>query len=399
MLNCMGYLGMLECNEAMARSALAAAKASPSHRDNEVVRTYSECERAMLHAVRGEMRDARAIAEAEFERLAAGGSRYGTSSAIIALMLADAHYEGDELASARVLLDEHLGIAEDTCIPDLIVSGLLARSRIARMEGATRLADETVGRLQRLGETRGIARLVASALLEKSRVALSEGRIETAAAQVAEAAAAPCWEQPVFRGCFGNDLHDAAIGKARLELFRGGTGAVAPLEAQIRAAESAGRGRRAIKLRGLLAQALWLAGRRQPAIRQIREALALAAPEGLVRVLADEPWVLPDMLSNAELRPDASVEAFARRVAGACGPSLASPSGARAIGESESMMSAREIEVLGLVARGLSNKEIAREISRSEATIATHLRRIYAKLGAHTRTQAIAIARRGSLIP
>jgi DNA-binding NarL/FixJ family response regulator len=51
-----------------------------------------------------------------------------------------------------------------------------------------------------------------------------------------------------------------------------------------------------------------------------------------------------------------------------------------------------------MLARGLSNKQIARELSRSEATVATHLRRIYERLGAHTRTQAIAIARRGGLI-
>jgi len=51
-----------------------------------------------------------------------------------------------------------------------------------------------------------------------------------------------------------------------------------------------------------------------------------------------------------------------------------------------------------MLARGLSNKEIAREMARSGATVATHLRRIYEKLGAHTRTQAIAIARRGGLI-
>jgi len=397
MLNCVAYLGFLEGSAEMARSGLAAAKASPHHSDNEVVRTYSEGQAAMIHLVRGELRDAHDVASAEFARLAAGGQRYGTSGAIVALVLAEALYERNELAAARVLLDEHLDIAEDSCIPDLIVVGFLARSRIARIEGESRLADELVGRLQRTGERRGLARLAASALLEKARVALAEGRVETAAAHTEEAGAFPFWELAPFQGAFGNDVENRDAGRARLELFRGAAPAVARLEAQIAAAEAMGRSRRALKLRGLLAQGLWVSGQRRPALRSLEAALAAAAPEGLVRTLADEPWVLPDMLENLETGGDARLAAFAKRVSAACGPSLASPRRV-ADGVGTGVLSAREAEVLAMLARGLANKEIARALSRSEATVATHLRRIYEKLGAHTRTQAIAIARRGGLI-
>jgi LuxR family maltose regulon positive regulatory protein len=398
MLNCLGYLGFVEGGAEMGRAALAAAKASPHHRDNEVVRTYTEGQAAMVHLVRGELRDAREVAAAEFDRLAAAGSRYGTSGAIVAIVLADAHYERNELAAARVLLDEHLDLAEDSCIPDLIIAGFLQRARIARMEGEPQRADELAGRLQRTGEQRGLPRLVASALLEKSRIALAEGRVETAAAHVRDASAHAFWGMPAFRGTFGNDLESPESGQARLELFRGGTGAIAPLEAHIRAAEGAGRVRRAVKLRGLLAQALWLSGQRGPAMRELTRSLAAASPEGLVRVLADEPWVLGDMLANEGVHAHPALGSFARRVAEACGPSLAAPRGALAKDVAREILSRRELEVLAMLARGLTNKQMARELSRSEATIATHLRRIYERLGAHTRTQAIAIARRGGLI-
>ena len=397
MLNCMGYLGFLEGNDEMARSALAAAKASSHHRDNEVVRAYSEGQAAMGHLVRGELREARGIASAELARLAAAGSHYGTPSAIVAVVLADALYERDEIAAARVLLDEHLEIAHESCIPDLIVSAFVERSRIARIEGEIERADQLAGRLQRIGERRGLPRLVASALLEKARVALVEGRIETAAAHVREASSPAFWALPVYRGSFGNDLENPDVAAARLELFRGGTGAVAPLEAAVRAADAAGRPRRALKLRALLAQALWIAGQRRPAVRQLHEALAAAAPEGLVRVLADEPWVLRDMIEAAPLRDNARIGAFAARVVGACAPSPARPE-ARQDDPAREVLSRREIEVLGMLAHGFTNKEIARKLSRSEATVATHLRRIYEKLGAHTRTQAIAVARRGGLL-
>ncbi|HEY2628129.1 MAG TPA: LuxR C-terminal-related transcriptional regulator, partial [Usitatibacter sp.] len=284
----------------------------------------------------------------------------------------------------------------DSCIPDLIACAFIERSRIARLEGQAGVADEFLGRLQRLGEGRGLSRLVATALFEKSRVALAEGRLETAAGHVREAAAYAFWERPAFRGTFGNDLESREVALARLELFRGGTGAVAPLEAHIATAEAMERTRRAIKLRGLHAQALWVSGQRRPALQQLRRVLLDAAPEGMVRALADEPWVLRDMLEN--LVGDAAASSFGKRVADACGPlrDVAGSGGDPA--DPAQVLSDKEIEVLARLAQGLSNKQIASQLSRSEATVATHLRRIYGKLGAHTRTQAIAIARRGGLI-
>ena len=55
-------------------------------------------------------------------------------------------------------------------------------------------------------------------------------------------------------------------------------------------------------------------------------------------------------------------------------------------------LSAREREVLALVARGTSNREIARELFISEATVKTHLTHLYAKLGVKDRAAAVATA-------
>ncbi|RPE40576.1 LuxR family two component transcriptional regulator [Streptomyces sp. Ag109_O5-1] len=55
-------------------------------------------------------------------------------------------------------------------------------------------------------------------------------------------------------------------------------------------------------------------------------------------------------------------------------------------------LSAREREVLTLVARGTSNREIARELFISEATVKTHLTHLYAKLGVNDRAAAVATA-------
>jgi DNA-binding NarL/FixJ family response regulator len=73
-------------------------------------------------------------------------------------------------------------------------------------------------------------------------------------------------------------------------------------------------------------------------------------------------------------------------------PSVASKVLGRARGPVERSLSAREIEVLTLVARGVSNKIIAKELRISEATVKTHLLHIFAKLGVDDRTAAVTAA-------
>jgi ATP/maltotriose-dependent transcriptional regulator MalT len=58
----------------------------------------------------------------------------------------------------------------------------------------------------------------------------------------------------------------------------------------------------------------------------------------------------------------------------------------------ERSLSTREIEVLALVARGVSNKLIAKDLRISEATVKTHLLHIFAKLGVDDRTAAVTAA-------
>jgi len=58
----------------------------------------------------------------------------------------------------------------------------------------------------------------------------------------------------------------------------------------------------------------------------------------------------------------------------------------------------REIEILGLVADGLSNREIAGQLYLSPGTVKWYLSQIYGKLGVRSRTQAVAQARELAII-
>lgn len=59
----------------------------------------------------------------------------------------------------------------------------------------------------------------------------------------------------------------------------------------------------------------------------------------------------------------------------------------------------RELEILELIAAGLSNREIAQRLFVSENTVKTHSRRLFDKLNARRRTQAVQIAKGEGLIP
>jgi DNA-binding NarL/FixJ family response regulator len=62
-------------------------------------------------------------------------------------------------------------------------------------------------------------------------------------------------------------------------------------------------------------------------------------------------------------------------------------------------LSAREIDVLRLVGRGLTNAEIGRELFITEATVKTHLLRLFAKLGVDDRTRAVTVALERGILP
>jgi NarL family two-component system response regulator LiaR len=67
--------------------------------------------------------------------------------------------------------------------------------------------------------------------------------------------------------------------------------------------------------------------------------------------------------------------------------------------QTELGITARELEILGLIAAGLSNREIAERLFVSENTVKTHSSRLFDKLGAKRRTQAVQLGKEASLIP
>ena len=67
--------------------------------------------------------------------------------------------------------------------------------------------------------------------------------------------------------------------------------------------------------------------------------------------------------------------------------------------KSELGITPRELEILELIAQGLSNREIAGKLYVSENTIKTHCSHVFDKLGAKRRTQAVQLGKEFGLLP
>ncbi len=99
-------------------------------------------------------------------------------------------------------------------------------------------------------------------------------------------------------------------------------------------------------------------------------------------------YVLKDARREDLFRAVRSVAAGASVLA----PAVASRVMGKMRAPGQDALSAREIEVLELVGKGRSNKEIASALTISEATVKTHLLHVFSKLGVEDRTQAVTVA-------
>jgi LuxR family maltose regulon positive regulatory protein len=173
------------------------------------------------------------------------------------------------------------------------------------------------------------------------------------------------------------------------------------LEKLLEMAESNGWGRRMIEILALQALALELKRDIAQAMQTLKRALALAEPEGFIRTFVDEGPPMARLLYEALSRgiaPD-----YVQRLLSAfpdAKPEPASPPSTQA-SKSELIepLSEREIEVLQLIAEGLTNREIAARLFLSVNTVKVHSRNIYGKLGAHNRTEAAARAQALGILP
>jgi LuxR family maltose regulon positive regulatory protein len=172
--------------------------------------------------------------------------------------------------------------------------------------------------------------------------------------------------------------------------------ALSLLDPLLRSMSEIGRVDLMIEIQILRALAVQRQGDTGAALTALEDALSLAKPGGFARIFLDEGQPMAHLLYQALTR--GITPEYAGKLLAAFPPQEPTtlPDGATPLIEP---LSARELEVLQLIAQGLSNKEIAQQLFLSLATVKWHASNIYGKLAVSNRTQAVAQARALGILP
>jgi LuxR family maltose regulon positive regulatory protein len=300
------------------------------------------------------------------------------------LGLAQIHYQWNDLDAAQRHGQQGLQLTRGIEHVDKSVAAelFLARLKLAQgdLAGAATILDEARRAAGEGNYTACMPQVAAAQVL----VLLRRGDL----AQAAQLAAA----------------HDLPISQARVHLAQGDArAALSALEPTRQEMEVKSWQNKALKVMILQALALHACGETDRALQVLGEALALAEPGDFTRIFLDEGAPMAQLLRQVTahgIMPD-----YANRLLAAFDdarqdeerttellppvphpPSIIEP------------LSPRELEVLQLIAQGLSNREIGERLFLALDTVKGHNRRIYGKLQVQRRTEAVARARELGLL-
>jgi LuxR family maltose regulon positive regulatory protein len=366
---------------------------------NPMIAVTALCHQARLQARQGRLHRAREILERALHLAtdSEGGRLPIASEALIGL--GDLEREWNDLEAAAGHLAEGITLARqwselaafDAYFP-------LLRVRLAQ--------GDVVGAREALNTSRQIARRSKATKLDDLVSELQQAYFSTtqgdfdAAMRWAESRGlvADRLLEPHASHEEGEDLIRARLRKyehlilARLLIRQDRAGeALDLLEPLLAQAQALGRIDLTIEIQILRALAWQAEGQETQAMASLDEALSLAEPSGYVRIFLDEGEPLARLLHQAATLGIAStyVATLLAALGGPESAGLEASSASLPVQTFVEPLSERELEVLRLLATGLSNPEIADELYIAVSTVRSHCKNIYGKLDVHRRWDAV----------
>ncbi len=328
-------------------------------------------------------------------------------TALIQRDLAELSYQWNDLEAATAQISEAIARSERGALPRVLVVSYITLARILNAQGDGARALETILKAEQMVQERSLpARHAGMVAAYKIRLWLAQGNLDGASA----------WAQTSGLGVDDrlDYLHEIEhVALARVLVARGEVDrAVRFLERLRQAAEAEGRMSDVIPIMALEAvawQGIQPTGTVQ-ARAVLEQALALAEPEGYIRPFVDEGEPMGLLIADCRLQIEKRARSvdtehsrrlltYADRLLAAFGDSSTAPQPSEighppsAIGNLIEPLTEREREVLRLVAEGLSDRQIAEQMTVVVGTVKRHLNNVYGKLGVHSRTQALARAK------
>jgi LuxR family maltose regulon positive regulatory protein len=305
---------------------------------------------------------------------------------MLAAVLAHACWECDRVDEVRPLLAGRMEMLEHFALPEALMLAYRTLAQQAELDGRQDQALSLLDSLQATGEARGILRMQIAAQYELVKLHARQRRADAADRHSERLAAllrahSALLPEPTRHWA---NLH-AELAHAMSALARTGAShhaeAWQALDAAASHAEAIARGAESVLILMMRAEVLRRRGVLAEAHAAQAEAISLAKANGMARVLRECAEVSADSPPAPPTPPpghDGAADAGRGR-------SLT----VHAAG----LLTQKESEVLALLSRNLSNKEIALAMSIGEQTVKWHLKNLFNKLNAGTRKHLVARAR------
>ena len=355
--------------------------------ENTYARVYATGILARTHNSQGKRRVALALCQQAIDQYVNERGRPLPLTGYIYVQLGALHYEANSLALAEQYLRQGLQFCEETAQAGSILGCKHRLALLFQAQGKSELALETIRDIQQLstqanlyGYSAQFAALEADYLLAADDLPSVER-----------------WDNNAFRDI--TDSFETAhaheyLTHIRLLLVTSRADEALELLSKLEhSLQAHGRNRDLITSTILRSVAELSLKHEKESLQSMEKALRLAAPEGYLRAFLDECHIaaIRDRVYELLAKLTHITPAFTNELLSSEHDYVQSTPNRRLLKPQN--LSARELEILVLIERGLSNQEIAESLILSLNTIKWHIQHIYAKLGTQTRTQAISRAR------
>ena len=318
--------------------------------------------------------------------------------------MAEVAYQRNDLDTAVGHVTEGIARCRHYGDTQALATGLATLAWVRQAQGDAAGALDAMGEAGRAAPSSGVTSLLNPVPAQRARLLLAQGDV----------AAAARWTQQ--RGLGAGDEVSYQQEREYLVLVRvllarnRPDDAVSLLKRLHAAAVGQGRTGSVIEIRALQALALAALGEENAAVDTLAQALMLGCPQGYVRVFADEGAPMSALLArlvaaqktdNAAARgvPLGCLARLLRAFGGPPAAAGARQHAATAVPGLVEHLTARELEILALLAAGTPNPRIAEQLVVSLDTVKKHVSHLLGKLGAANRTEAVTRARELGLIP
>ncbi|MGE6191114.1 LuxR C-terminal-related transcriptional regulator [Stutzerimonas stutzeri] len=332
------------------------------------------------------------------ERIAGKGSPL---AAVVAMHLAKIHYERDELALSRKILEQYLPQISYKGFVDQAIAGWLTRARLSMIDGDVATAFRMLDEADVFAQEHSFERLRLFALAERLKWLLRQGDTDA----VVRLGRKHDLRRPAnqFTPRHGITTRDEARALTWVRVAQAEDRLPEALNLAKqwhRHMSAADAIRSVLRWDLIIAHLSLLSGDQRAALRIVRRAMFQAAPGGFIRVFLDEgAWLhglLREQLQAAGLEgepTDAFATELLRRFQGddgiAAKPTLPAVEPVAIAGS----LNSRELDILKMVAAGMLNREIGDKLGMTEGSVKWYLQQIYDKIGIRRRSQAAERAR------